>query len=457
MNFKRKGRRDVKLSFKIAALALSASLALSACGSSKSPGTAAPEPSGENKETPAFTVPTDPVTLRFLVHGVNLTDTDFQNFYVEPLKKKYPYITLDIVRGNGTVGSLEKLIASNDMPDLMLLDNDWYMPLKQMGLPQDLTELIKKFQIDLNKLNPQIVQTVRNMDPGIFPIMPYYTSAGAMFYNKDLFKKFGVPYPTDDMKWPEVIELARRMTRMQDGVQYIGIDLRYPDHMVSQYSQPFVDSKTNKALIDIPVYRKVLDIFDQVYKMPGFVNGSKFDYGPNGFIKDKIVAMMPDWYSKTLSDLVQAQADGLAPDWDLVTNPTFDDNAGKGRHAIAGGLAIAKTSKYKDQAMQVIQMMSSREEQILLSSYAKVTILNDDEVKKAFGTAFPALKDKNTAAIFKYPAAATPPAHIADKEVQSVIRNMRKELAVNKKDINTVLREAQEQADKKIAELIQTN
>ena len=78
----------MKLSFKIAALALSASLALSACGSSKSPGTAAPEPSGENKETPAFTVPTDPVTLRFLVHGVNLTDTDFQNFYVEPLKKR---------------------------------------------------------------------------------------------------------------------------------------------------------------------------------------------------------------------------------------------------------------------------------------------------------------------------------------------------------------------------------
>ena len=438
------------------ALLLTASLALSGCSSTKSPSSAAPDDSGKKEAAPAFTVPTDPVTLKLLVHGVSLSDVDFQTFYVEPLKKKYPHITLELqTKTNGTAAALEKLIAANDLPDIILLDNDWYMPLKQLGIPEDLTDLIKKFQIDLTKLDPQTVQTVRGLEPGKFPLMPYYQSAGAMFYNKDLFNKFGVPYPKDDMQWPAVMELARKMTRMQDGVQYIGVDLRLPDHLVSPYSQPFVDPKTNKALVDIPLYKRVLELFDQMYNMPGFVSGKTYAYAPDGFIKDKMVAMVPDWYSKTLSDLVQAQANGMAPDWDLVTNPTFDDSAGKGRHAIAGGLVISKTSKHKDQAMLVLQMMASREEQILLSSNAKVTIMNDDGVKKAFGTAIPALKDKNTAAIFKYPASATPPANIADKEVQAIIRAMRKDIAIDKKDINTVLREAQEKADKKIAELMQ--
>jgi multiple sugar transport system substrate-binding protein len=432
---------------------LAASLALSGCSSSQSPSGAATDDSGKKEATSVPTVPTDPVTLT-LFHETSLSDVDFQTFFVEPLKKKYPYITLELVgKANGTTKPYEELIAANETPDLILADNDWFMLLKQLGLPQDLTELIKKYQIDLTKLDPQIIKTVQAMEPGQFPLMPYYTSAGAMFYNKDIFDKFGLSYPKDDMQWPAVMELGRKMTQVQDGVQYIGIDLRLPDHMVSPYSQPFVDPKTGKALVDIPLYKRILELFDQMYKMPGFVQGSKYSYAPDGFVKDKIVAMFPDWYSKTLSDLVQAQVDGLAPNWDMVTNPTFDDSAGKGRHAISGGLVLTKSSKHKDQAMQVMQMMISREEQILLSSNAKVTILNDDGVKKAFGTAIPSLKDKNTAAIFKYPASATPPANIADKEVQAVIRNMRKELAINKKDINTVLREAQEQADKKIAEM----
>jgi hypothetical protein len=47
----------------------------------------------------------------------------------------------------------------------------------------------------------------------------------------------------------------------------------------------------------------------------------------------------------------------------------------------------------------------------------------------------------------------TPTPNIADKEVQTIIRAFRKEMALNKKDINTVLREGQEAADKKIEEM----
>lgn len=88
-----------------------------------------------------------------------------------------------------------------------------------------------------------------------------------------------------------------------------------------------------------------------------------------------------------------------------------------------------------------------------LSKDSRVTVLDDPEIEKMFGTNNPVLADKNTAAIFKNPSSPTPP-HIADKEVQKYIRAIRKEMAINKKDINTALREAQEAADAAVQEIL---
>lgn len=89
-------------------------------------------------------------------------------------------------------------------------------------------------------------------------------------------------------------------------------------------------------------------LFDQMYKTPGYLQGNKYAYGPAGFVKDHIQAMQPDWVTKIISDLLQAEADGNAPNWDMVTNPTFEDKVGAGRHALADMLIITKTSKHMD-------------------------------------------------------------------------------------------------------------
>jgi multiple sugar transport system substrate-binding protein len=103
--------------------------------------------------------------------------------------------------------------------------------------------------------------------------------------------------------------------------------------------------------------------------------------------------------------------------------------------------------------MQVIQMMISREQQMMLTRTGRLTALNDPEIISQFGANFPSLQGKNMKAVYKNPPVQTPSPHLADKEVQTIIRAMRKEMAIGKKDVNTVLREGQEKADKKIAEM----
>lgn len=397
-----------------------------------------------------FKVSTEPVTLKFYVNVTRLSDIEYQNIFVEPLKKKHPNITLQKLEGE-----LPQLIAAGEIPDLIMSDNDWHMPLKQLDLPADLTELVMKSKLNLSAFRPETIQAIRNLDPkGGLEGIPFDLNTGAMFYNKDLFDKFGVSYPKDDMLWKDILELSKKLTRKEDGVQYIGWDPRFPDHLVSPYSQEFVDSKTNKALVDIPLYRKVLDLFQQVYQQPGYIGAkNEYTYGPDGFTKTHILAMQADWVGKLISDLLQAEASGISMNWDMVSEPRFEDAVGKGRHALADMLVITKPSKYKEQAMQVIQMMVSREQQVMLTRTGRLTALNDNEVISQFGGNFPSLQGKNLRAVYKNPPVATPKPHPADKEVQTIIRAVRKEMAVGKKDMNTVLREGQEKADKKIAEL----
>ncbi|TVY08892.1 ABC transporter substrate-binding protein [Paenibacillus cremeus] len=428
-----------------------AALSLAGCSAAK-PAEPAPAAADQPKsaEKSDFVVSTEPITLKLYANVVRLSDIEYKNFFIDPIKKKYPNITIEKVDGD-----LEKLVMSGNVPDLIVSDSDWHMPLQALDLPLDLTDLVARSKMDLSKFVPETIQAVRNLDAKGKELqgIPYNLNPGALFYNKDIFDKFGVPYPKDDMLWSDVLELSRKLTRAQDGVQYIGWDPRFPDHLVSPYTQPFVDPKTGKALVDIPLYHKVLELFKANYDQPGVVVGKTYAYGPDQFIKDKKLAMQADWVAKLQSDLLQADANGVGINWDVVTNPTFEDAKGKGRHTLTSMLVITKASKYKEQAMQVIQLITSPEQQMAMSKDSQVTVLNDPEIVKAYGTGNPALKGKNTAAYFKYKSSPTPTPNKYDKEVQTLIRNMRGEMALNKKDINTVLRETQEAADKKIAEL----
>ena len=398
----------------------------------------------------AIAVPNDPVTLTFFVHAVRLTDREFQNFIVEPVKKKHPNITLEKLNGN-----LEQMIASGNVPDLILTDNDWFSVLRTLDLPQDLTELNRQFQTDFGKFVPELVQASRQLtDDGNVYAIPFSMNMGALFYNRDLFDRFGMPYPTDDMSWDEVLDISRKLTRNESGVQYIGWEPGFPDAIASPYTQPFVDPQTNKAVIDTDVYRKVFDLMKKVYDQPGFIGpNAQFKYTPKDFIVNQKVGMMTEWSIKMMGDLIDSVEAGTSFNWDMATIPNFEDRAGKGRHLLANMMVISKTSQYKPQAMQVLQTVVSTEAQTIQARSARVPVLTDPAVVQQYGKDFSWLANKNTASLFKFKASPIPRPHMYDKEVQSIIRAIPKDISVGNKDINTALHEAQEKADKRLQEL----
>jgi multiple sugar transport system substrate-binding protein len=432
-------------------------IGLSGCGSASKQASAPANSSNsgdsgkDGGKAPAIVVPNDPVTLTFFVSAVKLTDAEFQDFFVTPLQKAHPNITLQKLDGK-----LDELIGGGTTPDIILTDNDWFQPIKKLGIPLDLDGLIKSFNFDLKPFVPEAITAIQHLDEqGHMKAVPFRMNAGAMFYNKDIFDKFGVPYPKDGMTWDDVLAASRKITRVEsDGTNYVGWDPGFPDAVESPFSQPFVDPKTNKALIDTPIYKKVMEMIKKQYDMPGFLGPkSKYTYGPNSFMKDQNLAMITEWMIKMTGPLIDAYNAGTFQNWDMVTIPNFPENAGKGRHALTSLLLVSQTTKYKEQAMQVIQTVTSPENQLFMSKSDSIPVLTDTNITKQYGVNVPALKGKNTASIFKFKWSQTPPPNLNDKDVQPFIRALRKEIAVNKKDINSALREAQDAADKKLAEL----
>jgi multiple sugar transport system substrate-binding protein len=109
---------------------------------------------------------------------------------------------------------------------------------------------------------------------------------------------------------------------------------------------------------------------------------------------------------------------------------------------------ISSKSKHKDQAFQVIQTVMSDEIQVNLNRLGRVTSLSSIDVKKTYGTGIPSLKGKNLAASY----ALKPAWNILsdyDDDANKITFNRSLDLYKGK-DINTVIRETEEEITKAI-------
>lgn len=95
-------------------------------------------------------------------------------------------------------------------PDVLMLPSDLFGMLAGEGKLFALDPVIKQDEFNTEGMHPAILQMLRDKGNGkLYGLSPNYTSM-ALFYNIDLFKKYGVDLPKDSMSWEEVFELAAR-------------------------------------------------------------------------------------------------------------------------------------------------------------------------------------------------------------------------------------------------------
>jgi len=122
---------------------------------------------------------------------------------------------------------LDEFIRS-EKPDILMLNLDQYKEFAADGRLVSLESFITNEKFDLEGLLPGLVDLMREKGGGeLYGLTPQFSSQ-AVYYNKDLFDRYNIGYPTDKMSWEELLNLAARFpTDGSDEDRIYGIQLGY--------------------------------------------------------------------------------------------------------------------------------------------------------------------------------------------------------------------------------------
>lgn len=406
-----------------------------------------------NEGTPIPEQKREPIEL--IIYSNNSTSENaFNTNYGDAIRKAFPQYTITyILKQQGT--TMPEVVAAGTKMDIYFDSYGNYEGLlRQYDLQRDMTELVKERKIDLTRLESTAIEAALRAGGGKLYGLPVLSVSMALFYNMDIFDKFGVPYPKDGMTWDELLELSGKLTRFDDGKQYYGFST-VANHMLrmNQLSIPNTDMQTGAPTIHTDPRWKVL--FDTVFVRPSQFSGYRESMqklkqipGLNEFAKDQSVAMMA--YINSLPVSAATELKGMK--WDILPLPDFPGQPGIGAQAHPVLFGLTSQTRHVKEAMDVLEYMVSETYQLSLAGQGLLPAMNTDAVRKRLGqdTAF---ADKNFQALMQKPFAPLAPKDAEyDAQLVKAYENQVLPLVRGSVDMNTAFRTAEEEAKKVIAD-----
>ncbi len=305
---------------------------------------------------------TDKIKLVMVVPAAQFSDKIYADT-IREFEESNPDIEVEFqtVAGN-YYQKLLVMIAGNISPDLMWMGQS-FSEFADRGVFLDITDRIKKDpSINLDDYQ-QTVLSWYIRDAKIYAL-PFGTDIGFIVYNKDLFRKAGLPFPSDEWTFEEFLEAAKKLASAPgDGTPksygYQGkIDLGVFGAQIISH-----DGKQT-ILCSSPEMIKYFKTNMSMYKdwkvtprpqenmMQGLDNYSYFAQGRT--------AMM-QFYTW---DLPFMQAKFGDMDWDIVSNPKVKQKA---QWASSQAIVMSKYTRHPDEAWKLLKAFQSREFMVAMS------------------------------------------------------------------------------------------
>jgi fructooligosaccharide transport system substrate-binding protein len=298
--------------------------------------------------------PTKQVELTFLR---NLANPAFNQAYEEMVaafEATHPTIKINMQSmhwGSEYELRLRTELAAGNHPDIMAIDSPNLALYANSGSLLSIDSYMKE-EGNIEDIPEGVLKGLTYKDE--IYLAPIVESSIALFYNMNLFKEAGIPFPSGDpnhpMTWDEVLENAKIINNPAKGV--IGIDpaqgfnvgegpAYFKMPILWQFGADVIspDGSTAQGYINSKEALEALQFYQDLYFKHGV---AAFEMPPTPFETDKLgMTILGSW---AISELQQTPGFVLGEDFGVAPLP-------KGKHQVVpnGGWALGISSKTKHQ------------------------------------------------------------------------------------------------------------
>ncbi|HHT48529.1 MAG TPA: sugar ABC transporter substrate-binding protein [Firmicutes bacterium] len=324
-------------------------------------------------------------TLKFACWDYELNQYD--KILIQEFEKRHPEIKVevfDMPASEYPDKMLIMLAGGEDIDVFYAKDPTMYGGLVLRKQIRPLNDLIARDKLDLSGYGGNLDNV--KIDDQIYGL-PYRGDFWILFYNKDLFDRFGVPYPTNNMTWSEFRKTAKALTSGE------GASRTYGAYIHTWASTYFVFGlqKNIGDLVEGP-YSMLKDGLELAYQIQT-VDKSAADYATNrsmgahyrGLFEQGNIGMlyMGTWYMQAL---VHDAKEGLHNvNWGIVRIPQWEGV----EHSTIGNVTpvvINAKTKKMEAAWELAKFLGGKDGAAILAENMIMPGYVDDSVFKSFAS-----------------------------------------------------------------------
>jgi multiple sugar transport system substrate-binding protein len=312
-------------------------------------------------------------SIRFLVFG-DPPEINAYRTLIRSFAEAEPDIDVQLVEASDRedlIARLSTSLAGGSPPDLFLMNYRFYGQFAARGVLEPLERYAEGSEaFELEDFYPQAVDAFRW--DGEVTCLPQNISSLVVYYNRELFKRFGVSQPRNGMQWAEFVTLASQMTRDKNGQPVVGADPDLPRANTAPAEiyglgveasiirlAPFVwsaggeivddDEKPTRFTLDTPEAKLAVEQFFRLRTLHGVVPTDQeveSEDDESRFANGRLAMLLSSRRS------VPTFREAAKFDWDIVSLPVFREPAGI-LHSDA--YCMTKASDGKDAAWRFVE------------------------------------------------------------------------------------------------------
>lgn len=138
---------------------------------------------------------------------------------IREFERREPDVDVQLIEAGDRDDLLARLstsLAGGRPPDLFLVNYRFYGQFAARGVLEPLGPYVERSdRFELGDFYPQAIDAFRW--EGELTCVPQNISSLVVYFNRDLFRRFNVPPPTNGMPWAEFVATARQLTRDVNG------------------------------------------------------------------------------------------------------------------------------------------------------------------------------------------------------------------------------------------------